>query len=364
MTLKIMIVDDTIFYRKIIKDILDTLPDIEVVGTVNNGALAVNRIPSLNPDVITLDVEMPGMNGLQVLEEIREKKFDVTCIMVSSKTQEGSEATVKALELGAFDFVAKPDDDTTKGNIEYLTNALGKILALISRQHQIKKRLRQIPSTGISALKPGLLKTSTPAVPIDRPFERAEKSAAIAIGISTGGPNALAQMLPKLPADINVPIFLVQHMPPLFSASLARSLDKKCRLSVKEAVNGEKVLPNVVYLAEGGKQMKVASGPGLSKMIRVTDDPPENNCKPAADYLFRSVAREYGSKSTCVIMTGMGNDGKLGVSVNRAAGGFIIAQNEESSVVYGMPKAVVDAGLADIVAPLGNIADEILKTLR
>ncbi|MCG8335083.1 MAG: chemotaxis response regulator protein-glutamate methylesterase [Proteobacteria bacterium] len=359
MALKVMVVDDTIFYRKIIKDILNSLPDIEVVGTVNSGLLAINRIPDLRPDVITLDVEMPGMNGLQVLEMIREKKIDVTCIMVSSKTQEGSEATVKALELGAFDFVAKPDDDTTTGNVEFLTNALGKILGLISRQQNFKRKLNQLPSR---LSEPEKVSGSVPL--INRPFDRTEKSAAVAIGISTGGPNALAQVLPELPADINVPIFLVQHMPPLFSASLAKSLDKKCRLTVKEAVDGEKILPNTVYLAEGGKQMKVASGPGLSKMIRITDDPPENNCKPAADYLFRSVAREYGSKSTCVIMTGMGNDGKLGVSVNRAAGGFIIAQNAETSVVYGMPKAIVDAGLADIVAPLDNIAEEIMKTLR
>ena len=152
-------------------------------------------------------------------------------------------------------------------------------------------------------------------------------------------------------------------MPPVFSASLAKSLDKKCALNVKEAEDGELIQPNTVYIAQGGKQMKIASGTDLRKVIRITDDPPENNCKPAADYLLRSVAREYGSKSTCVIMTGMGSDGKLGISITKASGALTIAQNEETCVVYGMPKAVIDAGLADVIAPLDSIADEIVKSL-
>jgi two-component system chemotaxis response regulator CheB len=170
-------------------------------------------------------------------------------------------------------------------------------------------------------------------------------------------------MLPNLPADINVPVFLVQHMPEVFTASLAKSLNAKCPLTVKEARNGEFVEPNTVYIAAGGMQMKVASGTGFQKLIRITDDPPENSCKPSVDYLFRSVAREYGAKSTCVVMTGMGSDGKLGVTVTRASGSFTIAQDEDSCVVYGMPKMVVDAGLADVVVPLNAIADEIKKTL-
>lgn len=359
-----MVVDDTIFYRKIIRDVLESIPGVEVVGTVNSGALALERIPSLMPDVITLDVEMPGMNGLQVLEEIRRKEYDVTVIMISSKTREGSEATVQALELGAFDFIAKPDEASLDANVGYLSSVLKDMLASISRQQVIKNRLRsgipsQQPASGVS-----LTPAAEPAqVVINRPLKRTEKSSVVAIGISTGGPNALAQLLPQLPGDINVPILLVQHMPPVFSASLAQSLDKKCALRVKEAENGEPVEKNTVYIAAGGKQMKVATGTGLSKIIRITDDPPENNCKPSVDYLFRSVAREFGSKTTCVIMTGMGADGKLGTTVSRAAGAITIAQDEATSVVYGMPKAVVDAGLADVVSPLNFIADEILKTL-
>ncbi len=363
MTLKVMVVDDTIFYRKIIKDVLLTLPDVEVVGTVNSGVLAINRIPSLKPDLITLDVEMPGMNGLQVLEEIRKNNYDVTCVMISSKTLEGSAATVKALELGAFDFITKPDDTSPQENIEHLKTHLGKLIGVIARQAKIKGLLKtKIQSGSSSSLsRPDIPVSSTIATTDRQP--RTEKSSAIAIGISTGGPNALATVLPKIPGDINVPVFLVQHMPPLFSASMADSLDKKCALKVKEAENGETVTPNTVYIAEGGKQMKVASGANFTKIIRITDDPPENNCKPSVDYLFRSVAREYGSKTTCVIMTGMGVDGKLGVTVTRASGAYTIAQNAETCVVYGMPKAIIDAGLADVISPLDQISAEIVKTL-
>ncbi|MCK5324046.1 MAG: chemotaxis protein CheB, partial [Desulfobulbaceae bacterium] len=194
--------------------------------------------------------------------------------------------------------------------------------------------------------------------------KRTEKSQAVAIGISTGGPNALNCLLPNLPGDLGAPVLLVQHMPPMFTASLAKSLDAKCSIKVKEAEDGEEVCANTVYIAPGGKQMKVASGAGLQKIIRITADPPENNCKPAVDYLFRSVAREYGSKSTCVIMTGMGSDGKLGLVVAKAGGAVAIAQDEESCVVYGMPKAVVDAGLPDIVVPLEAMAGEIIKTVQ
>ena len=363
MKLKAMVVDDTIFYRKIIKDILEKIPNVEVVGTVNDGALALNRIPSLKPDFITLDVEMPGLNGIQVLEEIRKKKWDVTCIMISSKTREGSEATVQALELGAFDFIAKPDETSIEANIDFLSNALGKIVYVVTKQIRLKQKLSQDRDSPAAPAETTQKRTKSAIQTISR-FQRSEKSVVLAIGISTGGPNALAKVLPSLPGNIDVPVLLVQHMPPMFTASLAKSLDKKCQLKVKEAEDGESVSANTVYIAVGGKQMQVVSGAGFSKIIKITDDPPENNCKPSVDYLFRSVAKQYGPRSTCVVMTGMGMDGKLGVSSTRAAGSFTIAQNEDTSVVYGMPKAVVDAGFADVVSPLDNIAEEILKTLK
>jgi two-component system chemotaxis response regulator CheB len=356
--LKALVVDDTIVYRKIISDILNELPDVEVVGTAENGELALGRIRTLKPDFLTLDVEMPVMNGLQLLAAIQAQKLAVDCVMVSSKTQSGSQATIQALELGAFDFLSKPDEGGSTAGRAQLKKDMGLILLALKRRKEMLQRFRTMPL----ALKKD---TSSPPVQLKTmPLRRTEKSKAIAIGISTGGPNALARMLPMLPDNLGVPIFIVQHMPPLFTASLAQSLDKGCKLTVKEAENGEEVKNNTIYIAPGGRQMKVANINGMTRIIRITDDPPENNCRPSADYLFRSAGREYGSQLTCIVMTGMGSDGKLGVSVTKAGGAAIIAQDEASSIVYGMPKSIVDAGLADVVVPLDRIADELVKTLR
>jgi len=366
MNIRVLIVDDTILYRKIIKDILSEMPDVDVVGSVSNGEMALSRIKTLKPDLMTLDVEMPVMDGIQTLKELQKLGSDIGCIMVSSKTQKGSEATIQALELGAFDFIEKPDESSIEGNIRILRESLNTVMQAFSKRRRIRDNLyaarkrEPSPQLSIPQARPA---PESSAATASKAARRIEKSRAIAIGISTGGPNALMQFLPKLPGNINVPVFIVQHMPPVFSASLAKSLDKKCALRVKEAEDGETVNPNTVYIAMGGKQMKVAGGTDLKKIIRITDDPPENNCKPAADYLLRSVAREYGAKATCVIMTGMGSDGKLGISVTRASGAITIAQDESTSVVFGMPKAVIDAGLADVVAPLDTIADEIMKTI-
>ena len=354
--IKVLVVDDTIFYRKIISDVLSEMPNVEVVGTANNGSIALSRIKTTKPDLITLDVEMPVMNGLELLAAIQKDNIDVDAVMLSSKTDKGSEATMQALELGAFDFISKPDEESPGANKAFIKKALAKIMQAYGRRREMKSKGGGL----LLSRKP----VASQAKVVFRKLKRTEKSHMVAIGISTGGPQALAKMLPMLPADIGVPVFIVQHMPPLFSASMAKSLDKKCSLTVKEAVNGEEVRPNTIYIAPGDKQMMVASGVGMKKIIRVNDDPPENNCRPAADYLFRAVAREYGSKATCVIMTGMGVDGRLGLTVAKAAGAVSIAQNAETCVVYGMPKVVIEAKLADVVAPLDKIAEEILKTLK
>lgn len=363
MKIKVLIIDDTIFYRKIISDVLAGFPNVEVVGSANNGEIALARIRSLHPDLVTLDVEMPLKNGLEVLHDILRENLNVDCLMVSSKTERGGEITMEALELGAFDFITKPDSASPEINLAILSKEFGRILTSFSRRLEMRRKLGakgpagRSPATANIAGQPAEIKRFMSQA------KRHEKSQAVAIGISTGGPNALARMLPRLPADIGVPLFLVQHMPSFFTSALAKNLNGKCPLLVKEAENGETVHENTVYIAPGGKHMKVASSSDLQKIIRITDDAPENNCKPAVDYLFRSMAREYGSKATCVIMTGMGSDGKLGCTVTKASGAVIIAQDEASSVVYGMPKAIVDAGLANIIAPLDKIADEILATV-
>ena len=364
MPTKVLVVDDTIFYRKILKDLLSSIPDVEVVGTANNGKVALSRLKSLNPDLLTLDVEMPEMNGLEVLQEVQRQGADVECLMVSSLTQKGSEITVQALSMGALDFIAKPDASSVEENQALLKKAIEPKLRAFHRRRELKNLVKGRPGSPKSTVSEREVKDFDAVISKSKSAEsRAEKSQAIALGVSTGGPNALNKVIPLLRAGLNVPVFIVQHMPKTFTSSLAQVLNKNSELEVKEGQNGELVRPNVVYIAPGGMQMKVASGAGGQRIIRVTDDPPENNCKPAVDYLFRSVAREYGSKATAVVMTGMGSDGKLGVKVMKSAGAICITQNAATCVVYGMPKAVVDAGMADVVAPLDAIAQEIHKTV-
>jgi two-component system chemotaxis response regulator CheB len=375
MSLKVLVVDDTIMYRKIIADILAAMPEVEVVGTAGNGRVALSRMRLLKPDLVTLDVEMPLMNGLEVLQAMRQEHLDIACLMLSSLTERGSAVTMEALELGAFDFILKPDGATMEENNARLRRALTDLIRVFVQQRRLRRCLHELPTPGRTEKCSSLPFRSAagetvgapplPSAPLRAAAVRGmRKSAVIAIGISTGGPNALAAMLPQLPADLGVPVLVVQHMPPLFTRSLAESLGRKCRLAVKEAADGDVVQANVVYIAPGGRQMKVVAGADGGKLLRITDDPPENNCKPAVDYLFRSVAREYGPRATGVIMTGMGSDGRLGLRVMKSTGAVAIAQDADTCVVYGMPKAVIDAGLADVIAPLDGIAAEIVKTVR
>ncbi|MDQ7031374.1 MAG: chemotaxis response regulator protein-glutamate methylesterase [Desulfonauticus sp.] len=363
MSLKVMVVDDTVVYRKILTEVFSKIPEVEVVGSANNGKIALSRIETLKPDLITLDVEMPIMDGLKTLEEIRKRGLDVAVIMVSTLTKRGSQITLRALELGAFDFITKPDYDKPEDNFKALLNALAPKVKAYLRRLEIRKALRSGKQV---TDKKSLTGFDTKEKVYKRPavIKRIEKSKIVAIGVSTGGPNALSTMLPMLPKSLGVPIVLVQHMPPVFTKSLAESLDNKCALTVKEAEDREVIKPNVVYIAPGGKQMKIVRGENRQVFVKITDDPPENNCKPAVDYLFRSVAKEYGAQATGVIMTGMGNDGTLGLKEMKAKGAVTIAQDAETCVVYGMPKSAIEAGVIDVIAPLDKIASEILKTVK
>ncbi len=359
--LKVLVVDDTIVYRKIISDVLAELPDVEVVGTAHNGKAALLKIKTLKPDLLTLDIEMPEMNGLETLEALQREAPQVGAIMLSTLTQEGGLMTMRALELGAFDFIPKPQSSTMAANRLAVKNALEPMLKAFSRHREIRiliRKNRGHPKPGPPAPKPE-------SVVLHKSRLNAVCNASIiGIGVSTGGPNALAHMLPKLPGDIGVPIVIVQHMPPVFTQSLARSLDNKCTLTVREAAHGDPLKPNTVYIAPGGKQMKiVAGGDGRQRMIKITDDPPENSCKPSVDYLFRSLAEHYVGRATGVIMTGMGSDGTAGLKLMKNAGATIIAQDESSCVVFGMPKEPIESGTADIIAPLDRLAEAILKTV-
>jgi len=365
--IRVLIVDDTLVYRKIVGDVLSDLPGVEVVGFAHNGKAATTKIASLSPDLLTLDIEMPEMNGLEVLEYIKEKRLNVTAVMLSTLTHEGGEMTMKALELGAFDFIPKPQEGSMAENTKALKNTIVPILKAFNRRNEIKDLLKgkiHLKTVGKTENNlPGSDQIVKRMQTISGRFKK--KSEIVAIGVSTGGPKALAQLMPLLPSNLGVPILIVQHMPPMFTMSLAKSLNVKCSLEVKEAEDGEPVRSNVVLIAPGGRQMKIsASVDGKSRVVRITDDPPENNCKPSVDYLFRSVAHYYVGRATGVIMTGMGSDGFHGLELMKNNGSTIIAQNGETCVVYGMPKGPIEAGIADIIAPLNLIADEICRTVK
>ncbi|MDJ0784093.1 MAG: chemotaxis response regulator protein-glutamate methylesterase [Desulfosarcinaceae bacterium] len=363
--LRVLVVDDTVFYRKIVSDVLAEIPGVEVVGSAHNGKAALMKIRTLKPDLLTLDIEMPEMTGLEVLQHLRKASSRVGAIMLSTLTQEGGAMTMRALELGAFDFIPKPQSGNMASNKTAIKEALEPMVTAFARSAS-RTPVRPVgrPPT------PARSMAGRPAKPVPSRARtitggRRNRSEIVAIGISTGGPNALAQVLPSLPADIGVPIVIVQHMPPVFTQSLANSLDKKCALSVREASNGDPLKANTVYIAPGGKQMKiVAGGDGRTRLLKITNDPPENSCRPSVDYLFRSVADHYVGRATGVIMTGMGSDGTKGLAQMKRNGAFVIAQDQPSCVVYGMPKEPTESGLADIVAPLTKIASEIGKTLK
>jgi len=377
--IKVLVVDDTIVYRKAVSDILAEMPGVEVVGVAHNGKIAVSKIQTLKPDLLTLDIEMPEMNGIEVLQYLQQHAPHISAIMVSTLTSEGGEMTMRALELGAYDFILKPNTTNIVESKQHLRTFLTPLIKAFQTGRTTVGSLQAGGRSGMAARKTpvaaGELKSSlgSSATQTDRRLfgsgtgtgRRQGKSEIVTIGISTGGPNALARMMPMLPGDLGVPIVIVQHMPPVFTKSLANSLNAKCAFTVKEAQDGEAIQANIAYIAPGGKQMKlVASADGTNRLIKITNDPPENSCKPSADYLFRSVADYYVGRATAVIMTGMGSDGTKGLQILKQKGTLIIGQSEASCVVYGMPKAPAELGLTDVVVPLDKIAGEIVKSVK
>lgn len=366
MPLRALVVDDTILFRTVVSRALESC-GVEVVASSPNASAALARIETAKPDALFLDIEMPGMSGIELLRLLRERGDAIPVVMVSALTARGGELTMRALELGALGFVTKPEANFQGRGLEELARELKPLVAAIEagRDRSAGALAGAAPDrvpTGaagkqVAAAKPG---AAAPARAFPSPSGPAE---IVVIGVSTGGPQALIRMVPDLPARMDVPLVIVQHMPPLFTATLAKSLAKRTPLAVKEAENAEPLRPGTIYIAPGGKQCRVTlAADGLSKLLRVTDDPPENNCRPSVDYLFRSAAHHYYGRLTAVVMTGMGADGKRGAELVRRAGGRVIAQDRDSCVVYGMPKEVVDAGLADLVCPLDRLAAAIAAT--
>ena len=347
--IKAVIVDDSAFMRKSLSIILGSDPSIDIVATGRDGIEAISLVKQYKPDILTLDIEMPKMDGLTALKRIMTEN-PTSVIMVSSLTTEGAEATLKALELGAVDFIPKEMSYVSVNIINIKDDLIRKVKTIV-REKALRNRLAKIQKFGGSESSAPIKSTSLVLPRIGY------KS--IALGISTGGPLSLQKVIPRLNGNIKIPIFIVQHMPPKFTQSLAERLNAMSSLKVKEAEHGEIVSGGTVYIAPGGFHMKVKKNLKGEIYIDISDQPADTLHKPSVDVMIKSVFDIYGKNTLGVIMTGMGRDGLEGIKDIKSAGGYCLAQNEDTCVVYGMPKAIVDAGLADVIAPLEKIPDII-----
>jgi len=340
--IRVLIVDDSVVVRKLLSEALSSAPEVQVAGAASSGAIALSRIPQVNPDVITLDIEMPGMNGIQTLTEIRKLYPRLPVIMFSTLTERGAAITLEALALGASDYVTKPSNSASLASAmeEVRRELVAKIVSLASPNR----------SATLSSRPVFQARRKSMGQPVD----------VLAIGTSTGGPNALAEVIPGLPRDFPVPVVVVQHMPPLFTRLLAERLNAKSPLSVREAEAGAKLEEGQVWIARGDYHLGMVRE-GNAVLLTLNQEPPENSCRPAVDVLFRSVAQVYGASALGVVMTGMGSDGTRGAQHIREAGGEILVQDEASSVVWGMPGSVVSAGAADKICPLPEISQEVMR---
>lgn len=361
--IRVLVVDDSVVVRRLVSDVISADQRFEVVGTAANGSIGLQKIGQLSPDLVTLDVEMPELDGLQTLVAIREKWPRLPVIMFSTLTERGAATTLEALSRGASDYVTKPANvgSVSLAQERVREQLLPKILAFCGHL---------LPAPAMAPVPPPKLPSIVAGTAFKTPRmgARREPIEIVAVGVSTGGPNALAELIPALPGDLGVPVVVVQHMPAMFTKLLAERLDKLSPLSVAEGIDGEWLNPGQVWIAPGDRHMLIQRQGDRCK-LRLNDGPPENSCRPAVDPLFASVTECYGGRMLAVILTGMGYDGLRGSERVKLAGGRVIAQDEASSVVWGMPGAVARAGLADSVLPLHDIAAEIkqlvgLSTLR
>jgi two-component system chemotaxis response regulator CheB len=345
---RVLIVDDSVVARTLLRSVVLADPRLEVAGTAADGASALNSLPTLLPDLVLLDVEMPVMDGLVTLRRLRAMGYRMPVIMCSSHTRRGAKVTIDALAGGASDYVAKPAGQSSReATVQALSQDLiPKIRALTSQ------------ATLPNPFRPPLLAPLVAPIP---PFPSAP--ALVAIGASTGGPAALDVLLPALPATFPLPVLVVQHMPEEFTLLFAERLNKHCRLRVRQAAEGDPVQPGTIYIARGNWHMEVlpSARAGFPPTLHLTQGPSVNHCRPAVDVLFRSAAGVYGAGVLAVVLTGMGSDGMTGSRILRGLGSRVLAQDQATSVVWGMPGAVVQAGLANRVLPLSAIAPEVLS---
>lgn len=373
MGLRLLIVDDSAMYRQALKGIVAEIPGVQCIGEACDGKEAMEKITSENPDVVTLDMEMPVMSGMDVIKAVTSKKLNTKLIIVSACSQLGAEVAISALKLGAYDFITKPNRLGGGGAKENLRRQLEEKLEALNcgfssalrkpaearRNTENEYRSQLVNNRSIPLKKPVLKGTQTrpsSALNLGLPPK------VIVMGCSTGGPKALLKLFSGLQSQLDVPIFIVQHMPPMFTQTLAKSIDEISPVSVKEAEDGDKPLPNHAYIAPGGRQMKLVQGnSGIE--IRITDEEPENFCKPSVDYFFSSVAEIYESRALGVILSGMGSDGRDGLRKMKRHGVTVLGQDEESCVVYGMPRVAQEEGLVDLQVGIDQMAFAIEDAL-
>ncbi len=354
--INVLVVDDSVVIRRLVTTSLESDPDITVCGTAANGSIALSKLLQVAPDLVTLDVEMPVMDGLQTLRELRKTHPRLPVIMFSTLTERGASATLDALTAGASDYVCKP------ANVGSVPEAIAAV------REQLIPKIKALVPGGRPSL-PAQARPVRPAAAAARAGAPVRAGAAptaridlLAIGSSTGGPDALTAVLPLLPASLPVPVVITQHMPPVFTRLFAQRLDAKCPLAVKEAEDGDLVVAGCVLVAPGDRHL-VLERRGAAVVVRLSDAPAENFCRPAVDVMFRSAAALYGEHVLSVVLTGMGSDGARGSEVVRAAGGEVVVQDQATSVVWGMPGSVVSAGQAHRVLPLRDVARDVLQVL-
>lgn len=356
--IKVLVVDDTLLYRLLVKEAVEKLPGYKVVGMAENGKVALEKIETLNPDLVLLDIEMPVMNGLELLDALKKTQHKPTVLVISSITKQGGKVALQAMDKGAADFLTKPQRDSVEESRAALFAELDEKLRpldfgsnRVARRDKVEQRIYRGARESSTAVE------ASTDVAAARSALHKQRIEAICIGVSTGGPQALTELLPKLPLGLP-PILIVQHMPGPFISALAEKLDGLCALTVREAQHEMPIERNHIYIAPGGWQMRIAKhGVGLTIVLR--DDPAENHCLPAADYLFRGVVETLGRRILGIVLTGMGNDGAKGLLQIREAGGLGIAQNEETCTVFGMPKQAIKIGGADYVLSLTEIGEAI-----
>lgn len=372
--LKVLVVDDSGFFRRRVSEIIEQDPGLQVIGTANNGKEAIAKAAELKPDVVTMDIEMPVMNGIDAVRRIMETN-PIPILMFSSLTHDGAKATLDALDAGALDFLPKKFEDIARDRKEATDLLIQRIKQIARKRYLLKRRApaaspepaRRTPEAKSAAPASSLRTAQTAGRTVAQP-ERVQPVRArasgkqyklLAIGTSTGGPVALQNILTQLPANFGVPIVLVQHMPAAFTGAFAQRLNSLCKISVKEAEHGDILKPGCAYLAPGGMQMMVEGKPSAAK-LKIMDGGERVNYKPSVDISFASLSKVYSGDVLGIILTGMGADGREGCRMLKSCGAKIWAQDEESCVVYGMPQAVTSAGIAEENITLNQIASRLL----